>query len=334
MMNSEPRTATELAKKAKSIVIFHNPKAGAATAKHRIDKLNKTLVNLGYSVGVYSDLGDAKSEAQKLLRTDDLRTVVAAGGDGTASLVANHFGEKTPITIYPLGTENLLSKYLGINNKPETVARIIDEGVMVQLDAGEANGKLFLVMASCGFDAEVVRQMHGERTGHITHLSYLKPIWNSIRRYSYPALKIRYFCGSQRKANLKKTGQRIRARWAFVFNMPRYAMGLPIVEHADGLDGKLDLCTFRQGNLWTGLIYLAGIVFRRHKKFRDTQLTEATRIVIESDQEVPYQVDGDPGGHLPLEIKVLPQRLAMLVPRLWTERQKLEIKPAKNLQVT
>jgi diacylglycerol kinase (ATP) len=35
---------------------------------------------------------------------------------------------------------------------------------------------------------------------------------------------------------------------------------------------------------------------------------------IESDVPVPYQLDGDPGGYLPLEIEVLPNRLTLIVP--------------------
>jgi diacylglycerol kinase family enzyme len=33
---------------------------------------------------------------------------------------------------------------------------------------------------------------------------------------------------------------------------------------------------------------------------------------IASDRSVPYQLDGDPGGQLPLEIEVLPSRLTIL----------------------
>jgi diacylglycerol kinase family enzyme len=41
---------------------------------------------------------------------------------------------------------------------------------------------------------------------------------------------------------------------------------------------------------------------------------------LEADEPVPYQVDGDPGGHLPLEIKVLPQRLTLVVSKAARER--------------
>jgi diacylglycerol kinase family enzyme len=35
---------------------------------------------------------------------------------------------------------------------------------------------------------------------------------------------------------------------------------------------------------------------------------------VDSEEEVPYQLDGDPGGVLPLEIEALPGRLTLVVP--------------------
>ena len=40
----------------------------------------------------------------------------------------------------------------------------------------------------------------------------------------------------------------------------------------------------------------------------------AKTIRIESDVDVPYQMDGDPGGVLPVEIEVLPQRVTLVAP--------------------
>jgi diacylglycerol kinase family enzyme len=42
---------------------------------------------------------------------------------------------------------------------------------------------------------------------------------------------------------------------------------------------------------------------------------------VEADGAAPYQLDGDPGGDLPVEFSVLPGRLKMLVARPWAERQ-------------
>ena len=38
------------------------------------------------------------------------------------------------------------------------------------------------------------------------------------------------------------------------------------------------------------------------------------RLRVTAEEEVPYQLDGDPGGVLPVEIEALPGRLTLVVP--------------------
>lgn len=277
------------------------------------DRLAEELVQRGYEVGVESDI----DELTKIVESrPELRCVVAAGGDGTIGLLVNRLPERTPFAILPQGTENLLAKHLSVPFDASGVAEMIESGIFVQLDAGRANGQLFLIMASCGFDAEVVHQVHKARKGNISHWAYAKPIIDSIRKYKYPTLSI--YCDDEKKP--------IRAKWSFVFNAPRYAMGLPIADQADAMDGKLDLCAFRGGNLLNGLMYLAGVVLRRHRRWKDTRIAIARTIRIEAEDEVvPYQVDGDPGGFLPLQIEIVPRRLNINVPLTWAQKHDIEI---------
>ena len=172
---------------------------------------------------------------------------------------------------------------------------------------GRANDKFFLVMCSCGFDADVVKRLHLARKGHINHWSYAWPIIDAISRYRYPTLRIR----------VDDEEKLIKSKWAFVFNVPRYAMNLPIVPDANCRDGVLDLCTFRGGNLFRGLFYLAGIVLQQHRSWKDTNFAKFRTLTIESDEPVPFQLDGDPGGELPLKIEVVPRYLRVIVGRKW-----------------
>jgi diacylglycerol kinase (ATP) len=48
---------------------------------------------------------------------------------------------------------------------------------------------------------------------------------------------------------------------------------------------------------------------------------QTRRLRIEAAGAAPYQLDGDPGGELPVEIRVLPRRLTLLVPRPWAVKQ-------------
>jgi diacylglycerol kinase family enzyme len=281
------------------------------------------LTQIGYRCETVTDLHRLAELAEAGLRGRSLRTIIAAGGDGTVATVANQTPPGTPITVLPLGTENLLAKYLEIPPDAQQISQIIHHGCAARLDAGRANGRLFLLMAGCGFDAEVVRRVDQARSGHITHFTYAKPILDSIRSYQYPELRIY----SENAVDDDQRGPSVVARWAFIANLPRYARGLNIVPQACGRDGLLDVCTFRRGSLFSGLVYLAGVVFGRHQSLDDCVNLQTRRLRIESDGEVPFQLDGDPGGYLPVDIEVVPGRLTLVVPRHraggWVEEQPL-----------
>lgn len=290
-----------------AVVISSNPKSGSGNREDLVNQTAKLLREKGFEVHCSSDIQNVIEISESLFAKGKLRTVLGAGGDGTAALLANSLTPEIPISIFPLGTENLLAKYLGITATPSKVADLIQLGKTVRLDAGTANGKLFLIMAGCGFDAEVVHRLHSKRTGHIRHWSYARPILSAIRRYRFPNLEI------------EVDGKIIDRRnsWAFVFNVPRYAMNLKFVDDADCLDGQLDLITFRKPNLLNGLFYLLTILFRNHRGRRDVFEQRFETLRITSEKPVPFQLDGDPGGQLPVEIKVVPNRLRVLVDETW-----------------
>jgi diacylglycerol kinase (ATP) len=140
--------------------------------------------------------------------------------------------------------------------------------------------------------------------GHIRHWSYFPPFFRALRHYRFPLLRI--------VTDLRD--RPLEVRWAWIFNVPRYAIGLRFVPDADDQDGRLDLATFRDGGVLKGLVYFCGVVTGRHRRWSDWQVERARRIEITSASEVPYQLDGDPGGSLPLTIEVLPGRLTIIAP--------------------
>jgi len=308
------------------ILISLNPKAGARSGQGLIDTFRERLIARGFHVDAISDIDQLADEAASTLAAGQLRAVISAGGDGTVALIANRTPVGTPIAVFPLGTENLLAKYLGVTADVESQVESVCQGTVLTLDAGEANGRLFLLMVGCGFDAEVVRRLHSERTGHIHHFSYAKPILDSIWNYQYPELRV--FCdpaesagdqgGHEDRGESANAGSDapISARWVFVGNLPRYAGGLRILPDAVGNDGMLDLCTFKGGSIWNGLRYLSGVMMGQHQSWDDCTNRRARSLRIESEvEDVPFQMDGDPGGYLPVDIRILPDRLTLIVPQ-------------------
>ena len=291
---------------ADRVAILINPKAGATAAHPRAEALERLLQKNGFRTELFTDLAAATAQANQWHAEGCLRALVGAGGDGTAAELVNRTAEGVPITLLPAGTSNLLARYYGLSKDPEMLCRTVVEGVSSRIDAGRANGRVFLLMAGCGFDAEVVRRVHGRRTGHIGHATYLAPIAEAV--WSYPFPEIRACCDDEDAPSWS-------GRWLFAFNLPCYGGGLRIAPHADGSDGLLDMCTLRRGNLWHGLKYLAAIQLGWHRRLGDWTTRLVRRLRVTSDGEVPYQLDGDTGGVLPLDIEAAPARLTLVVPR-------------------
>ena len=289
---------------AKTVIFSINPNSGSSDRRNLCDAIAQYLDQQGFETILLTDLDEVKRTVAASLERKSLRAVVSAGGDGTVSLLANLLPPETPFAILPLGTENLLGRHLGLKADQESFVSMIQQGKSIRLDAGRANGKLFLVVASCGFDAEVVRRLDEARTGHINYFSWLNPIFKTVFSYRFP------------KLNLTIDGKKIHpaVHWAFVFNIPRYAMNLRFTPEADSQDGMLNSCTFRKGGVIRGVWYSLTVFTRRHKRIRDTEFSKFQRMTIQSDQPVPYELDGDPGGMLPLEIETLPSALKVLVP--------------------
>jgi diacylglycerol kinase family enzyme len=296
------------------VVVAFNPTAGAGGRQTKIAALQQRLEQCNLEVSICPDADCLAEVVREAASGGDLRCVVAAGGDGTVSHVANRLPADTPLAVFPLGTENLLSGYLGQTSDVEAMCRTLNEGQVVGFDAGEVGGRLFTLMAGCGFDAEVVDRLHRARRGNIWHGAYVQPILRTIGRYAYPALTV-HVAGPVEES--------IVCRWVFIVNVPRYAFGLSFDPDASPHDGLLNVVTFRDGSLLRGLNYVAQVFAGTHKRRSDVCVRLARSVRVESESSTRYQLDGDPGGDLPLAVQCVPGRLKLVVrPEFLAARRK------------
>lgn len=321
---------------ARSVLISVNPRAGARSRHDRVREIEEVLRAAGYEVRSTTVLDELRELSAAAWNERRLRTVISVGGDGTASLVRSYVPLEVPLLPLPLGTENLLARHLRQSADPGEVRRTLDDGVMIDLDMGRAGGRYFLLMVSVGFDAEVVRSLHVNRSGNITRLSYYLPALRTIRGYGYPEIQL--YCrdivasgGEGAIACAAAHGaEPLRCRWLFGFNLPLYALGIPIAPEANGTDGRLDLVAFERGGIGSVARYLWHVMRRSHDALADSTLFRSGRFRLESDgaSDVAYQLDGDFAGTLPVDIEVLPGQLRLFVSREAAERLGFEVTSA------
>ncbi len=300
----------------RAILIAANPKSGATDRSRLVEALAERLRQDGYPVEVITDLSQLRERIETLEEVDGVEVVIGAGGDGTAGVVVSRMGPKTPFLPFPLGTENLLARQYQIRADIDQASALIKQRKCVTLDAGMANDQLFLLMVGVGFDAEVVRCVHENRTGHIHRSMYWKAIAKMVWSYRFPEMTLTI----QREEPMtsakpsKAEGVHRNACWLFVANQPCYGGGLRIAPWANPQDGLLDVCTFRYGGFWRGLLYLTMLQWQRHTRLREFDASVATSLHIESPASIAYQIDGDLGGTLPLTIRLIRNRYCMIVP--------------------
>src|SRR5712691_8043988 len=128
---------------------------------------------------------------------EGIERVVAVGGDGTISEVANGLaGSNTALAIISAGTGNDCARNLGIPADPPAAARLALIGVQRAIDLGEiqtSRGRTYFVnVAGFGFDAEVAA-----RVEHLpawvavgSTLPYVLGVLQALWHYQAPHISI------------------------------------------------------------------------------------------------------------------------------------------------
>lgn len=337
---------------ANHVLILLNPKAGRTSPEQRAKRLREILADTGYAVELSSDLAGVCQQAGELHALNRLRALIGVGGDGTAAELVNRTPHGTPITLLPCGTANLISKEFKLSADPQKIANMLRIAARVTLDAGRVRipkknagpsageplggpvcdlspeGRLFLVVVSAGIDAGIVRRVHARREenyrdgkkigAHIGYHSYIKPIFQEIFSYPYPKMSIEIQGGAPHTGGQLPPAGGSRsetAKWSFVFNIPQYGFGSAPVIHCQMSDRKLDYCFFRRGWFWPSILnVLLAQMGGLHRFFPNARLGTGETFRLTSDYPIPFEMDGDPAGFLPIEIETVPNRITLVVP--------------------
>lgn len=286
------------------VAIQRNPSSGAGPRSQPILDLIRHLKRLGIQPRLFSRRTDFDLAVTDPTRRPYLLAAVAAGGDGTIlDLVNRH--PTLPLCVLQLGTENLLAKSLKIPRCGRTVAELIVRGNLRRLDLASLNGRHFLVMASAGFDAEIIHRVHASRAaGHVRHSSYIAPIFKSLWQFNPPTLRV-----TVDDSPVVHVGQMV-----VVANLSAYALNLGVVPTADGSDGVLDARVFIARSRSEFLGQFVSILRGTHDRSSTVLRLTGRRFRIESDTPVPVQADGDPVATTPAAITIEPLAVEFIVP--------------------
>lgn len=295
--------------------IAANAGSGLGSGRKRVDRLVDELKKVGLESQVAWTIGDREALVAGSARDPGCRCIVAVGGDGTVGALVNE-RPGVPITVLPAGTENLFARHFGLSHNPARLAAVIAEGRVAHVDVGLTAGRRFTLMAGIGFDADVVTRHHAVRLNgsgvpRPTHRgAYVESVIRSTLKYRFPQLTV----------NITDPGheETLVGTSVFLFNLPRYALGLPFAPTALGDDGFLDLIVFREAGPLRALYYLWLVVRGLHLDRPGVFHRKVRRVDVSAAYPVPIQLDGDPGGHVSTDAcwsaEVVPHAIDVLIP--------------------
>ena len=161
--------------------LIFNPVSGQGDAQQEL-KLIKQLLSPHFQVKVHlttPEIDAAQLTTQALETDPDI--IIASGGDGTVSAVANLLiNRDTPLGIIPRGTANAFSVALGIPTNIKGACDTIIAGITRAVDSARCNGLPMILLTGIGFEAATVEKADREAKNRWGVLAYLMAGWQQL----------------------------------------------------------------------------------------------------------------------------------------------------------
>jgi YegS/Rv2252/BmrU family lipid kinase len=292
----------------KNPLIILNPAARSDKAARLHDRLGEVCT--GAEIRGTTMPGDAERIAREAVK-EGFTSIVAAGGDGTVNEVVNGIisagSSDTVLGVLPVGTMNVFAMELGIPlNSLEKAWEVIRGGVVRNIDLPVCrtpeSTRCFVQLAGVGLDAEVVRRTTRESKKVLGPMSYLLSL-AQIAGQTPPPITLRSDGGRERIGS-----------FALLGNGRFYGGPFKMFRRGSPVDGLLDVLMFRNQSPWDLLRYMHAILIGQHQNLGDVEYFQTREISLSSEGVVPFELDGEMAGYLPVNFHVKASALAVFTP--------------------
>jgi diacylglycerol kinase family enzyme len=235
--------------------------------------------------------------------------VVAAGGDGTINEIAEGMvNSRVPLGVLPGGTANVLAVETRLGVKVERAARQLKDLRPRRISVGHVTcqgGKVsrhFLLMAGIGLDAQIVYRVSAALKARTGKLAYWVAGWTMLGR-RLPEFQV------------EVDGRPYTCSFALISKVRNYGGDFNIARDVTLFDNRFEVVLFEGHSSFRYVKYFFGLAFNRLKNMKGVKVLTATEVNARSpeDERVYVQVDGEFAGHLPAEIRVVPDALTLLL---------------------
>jgi diacylglycerol kinase (ATP) len=287
--------------------IIVNPNAGSVDEVAHLREILERRP--GTVVRITDEAGDAQEIAAEAVRSGT-RLVVAAGGDGTLNEVVNGLAEdfgQARLGLLPLGTGNDFARSINVPADLDAALAILERGETRTLDVARATAgaasRYFINMSAGGFSGVVSEKAH-EVKDRWGPLSYLRAALGTL-----PALQ-----GFETRILVNGVETLTLDTYNIVVSNGRFvAAGIPVAPQSKLDDGLLDVMIAPATTIPQLALLVPQVLLGRHTESDLLLFRKATRLEIESDPPMSFNVDGELIGDAPAAFEVLPRALEVVV---------------------
>ena len=289
-----------------SLALIVNPSSGGGRAGRALPGVEAALRQrqLDYRVERTRSMEHARELAHAAAAAGD--TAVAFGGDGLIGAVADALHDRDGVLgMLPGGRGNDFARTLGIPLDPFAACEVLADGVVRALDLGEAAGRVFIGIASCGFDSDANRIANEARLIR-GNLVYAYGALRALSAWRPTTFWVRLDGGEPRRA----VGYTVAAA-----NSKAYGGGMWLAPAAALDDGLLDVVIVGHVTKLRFLRLLPTVFKGQHVRQPNVEVLRAKEVEISAERPFTLYADGDPIARLPVKVRTLPSAVKVIVPR-------------------
>lgn len=291
------------------VPVILNPIAGGGRLLRGQSGLKASAAEHGYQLDIWiSESLNHTTELAQRAAAKGLPLVLAYGGDGTYNAVARGLlGSTTAMGVLPGGTTSVLAYEFDVPRPARRAVRALLGGEDRAMRVGRTDaGDLVLMMLSAGPDSHVLKRLFPsfKRLGGRVGVAF-QAVVEAMAGGPLPLMRV--------ATDHVVDG----AGWVIVGNSRCYAGRFRATPGADPFRDDLEVVVQRSNGKRAAMSFLLGIPSGRHVARDDVVREVVNRVRLEPGSPgdvVPYQIDGDVVGTLPVEISVDPQQLWVRLP--------------------
>lgn len=286
------------------IEVIYNPVAGPR-AVNRIERVRSYLATRGlpFRIRETAAPGDAVVMAREAA-LEGADAVVAVGGDGTMNEVADGLaGSATRLAFVPHGTGNVFAREFSLPESVEGCLDLLSSGKTITVRMAMANERRFVLLASAGFDAEVVERMNPRQK-------------NRLGIAAYALSGARHLLRSQPTLWLEFPGrERVEAQAVIVARGKKYGGNVTIAPEGDISGESFQVIVLLRKGRWSIAKFALDALRGKHTASRHVLIRESPSLFVRCPIPSACQVDGEYLGPLPVRFTVTDELLRVVVPK-------------------